>query len=207
MAASVPRRPRSSAGRAEQRGAGHREARQGRLTLDRIDLRILAALQRDGRISKTALADAVGLSVSACLERLRRLERGKLIAGYHALVDIKALAGLQSFYTEVTLRTHTAQDFSRFEQFVQKVDEIIECHALGGGIDYLLKVVCPDVEYYQTVIDRLLNAQIGVDRYFTYIVTKPVKSLLQLPVSTLMKLGGEATAPAVPTAPQRQRGA
>lgn len=205
MAASVPSRPRSSAGRAEQRGTGQRESREGRLTLDRIDLRILAMLQRDGRISKTALADAVGLSASACLERLRRLERGKLIVGYHALVNIKALAGLHSFYTEVTLRTHRGQDFSRFEQFVQKVDEIIECHALGGGIDYLLKVVCPDVEYYQTVIDRLLEEQIGVDRYFTYIVTKPVKSLLQLPVSMLVKLGGEATAPAARTAPQRQR--
>lgn len=167
MPASVPRRQRQAS------------------ALDRIDLNILAALQRDGRMSKTALARAVGLSPSACVARVRRLEVAKLILSYHALVDLKALAGLHTFYTEVTLRSHRGADFARFEQTVRKVESIVECYALGGGIDYLLKVVCPDVDHYQALIDRLLEEEIGVDRYFTYIVTKPVKSLLQLPVAAL----------------------
>ena len=170
-------------------GGRARSARpSGRTPLDAIDLRMLGVLQRDGRISKTALGAAVGLSASACLERLRRLEREKLIVGYHAMVNLKALAGLHTFYTEVTLGTHRAEDFERFERFVQKVEEIVECSALGGGIDYLLKVVCPDVDHYQSVIDRLLDQHIGIDRYFTYIVTKSVKSLTQMPVATLMAL-------------------
>jgi Lrp/AsnC family transcriptional regulator of ectoine degradation len=172
-------------------GSSARDSRaQGRIALDAIDVRILAVLQRDGRISKTALGETVGLSPSACLERLRRLEREKLIIGYHALVNLKALAGLHTFYTEVALGTHRAEDFGRFERFVQKVEEIVECAALGGGIDYLLKVVCPDVEHYQNVIDQLLEQQIGIDRYFTYIVTKSVKSLAQMPVTTVMALEG-----------------
>ncbi len=68
-----------------------------RIPLDAIDVRMLGVLQRDGRISKTALGAAVGLSASACLERLRRLEREKLIVGYHAMVNLKALAGLHTF--------------------------------------------------------------------------------------------------------------
>jgi Lrp/AsnC family transcriptional regulator of ectoine degradation len=158
-------------------------------TLDRIDLRILDVLQRNGRISKTALGAAVGLSPSACLDRIRRLEKRKLIRGYHAILDMKNLADLHTFYMEVTLRTHRAQDFSRFERHIQGTEEVIECHALGGGIDYLLKVVCPNVEYYQELVDRLLDAELGIERYFTYVVTKAVKGLPQLPVSTLTRSG------------------
>lgn len=156
------------------------------IVLDETDVRILARLQQDGRISKTALAEMVGLSPSACLERMRRLEKKKIILSYHAHVNLKVMFGLQSFYTTVILKTHRQNDFSIFEQFIQKVDEVVECHALGGGIDYLLKIVCADVERYQSLVDRLLDAQVGVDRYFTYIVTKPVKLAQQLPLDALV---------------------
>jgi Lrp/AsnC family transcriptional regulator of ectoine degradation len=160
------------------------------VVLDETDIRILAHLQRDGRISKTALADLVGLSPSACLERMRRLEKKKLILSYHANVNLKVLLGLHTFYATITLRTHRQNDFSLFEQYVQRISEIVECHALGGGIDYLLRVVCRDVERYQALVDRMLDAQVGVDRYFTYIVTKPVKAAHQLPLETLLAEAG-----------------
>jgi Lrp/AsnC family transcriptional regulator, regulator of ectoine-degradation genes len=163
-----------------------RETMPRDFVLDEVDVRILSILQRDGRISKTALGEMVNLSPSACLERVRQLEKKKLILSYHANVNIKALLGLHTFFTEITLRTHRADNFSIFERYVQKIDEIVECHALGGGIDYLLKLICPDVERYQALIDQILDAQVGVDRYFTYIQTKAVKTRAQLPIEALV---------------------
>jgi Lrp/AsnC family transcriptional regulator of ectoine degradation len=157
----------------------------GTLTLDRIDIRILSILQRQGRISKSALAERVGLSPSACVDRISRLERSKIIVSYHAHVDMRALFEVQTFFMTVTLRSHRASDFAAFETYIQKVPEIIECYALGGGIDYLLKVVCQNVDSYQALVERLLEAQPGVDRYFTYIMTKGIKAAHQPRVDAL----------------------
>ena len=150
-----------------------------RVALDRVDLRILAALQRNGRISKVELAKLVNLSASACLERMRRLEKQKLIVSYHATINLGALMPVQMFLTEVTLGGHRAVDFWKFERAIEKMPHVIECHALGGGIDYLLKIVAADVPAYQMLIDDLLNQEIGIERYFTYVVTKAVKSVPQ----------------------------
>jgi Lrp/AsnC family transcriptional regulator of ectoine degradation len=153
-----------------------------RIALDRIDLRILAALQQNGRISKVELATLVNLSASACLERMRRLEKKKLILSYHANVNLGAVMPIQMFLTEITLGGHRAVDFWRFESSIEKERQVIECHALGGGIDYILKVVAKDVPAYQAFIDDLLARNIGIERYFTYVVTKVVKSLPQFPL-------------------------
>lgn len=149
------------------------------MPLDRVDLRILAALQRNGRISKVELAKLVNLSPSACLERMRRLEKQKLIVSYHATINLTGIMPLQMFLTEVTLGGHRAVDFWKFERAIETVPQVIECHALGGGIDYMLKIVASDVPAYQMLIDDLLSREIGIERYFTYVVTKAVKSLPQ----------------------------
>ena len=164
----------------------------GALALDRIDVRILATLQREGRISKSALAARVNLSPSACLDRISRLERNKIIASYHAHIDLKALFEFQTFFMTLTLRSHRAGDFAAFEAYVRKVSEITECYALGGGIDYVMKIVCQNVDCYQALVDRLLDAQLGVDRYFTYIVTKGIKTAPQPPVDMLAASVGRA---------------
>ena len=153
-----------------------------RVALDRADIRILAALQRNGRISKVELAKLVNLSASACLERMRRLEKKKFILSYHANINLTAVMPIQIFLTEITLGGHRAVDFRKFEQCVEKLPQVIECHALGGGIDYLLKVVASDVPAYQLFIDEILGQEIGIERYFTYVVTKVVKSLPQFPL-------------------------
>jgi len=165
----------------QARGGG-----DGRVALNEADVRILATLQREGRISKAALAEKVNLSASACFERMQRLEKQKVIVSYHATVNLRALVQLHTFFTEISLKSHHAYDFRRFEAFVQTVPEIVECHALGGGIDYVVKIASRDVEDYQALIDRLLDSEIGIDRYFTYIVTKVVKSLPQFQVENLL---------------------
>lgn len=159
----------------------------GPIKLDPIDLKILAVLQHDGRITKSRLAEAVNLSPSAGLERLKRLERAGIVRGYRAEIDAARLAPVSTIFVEITLARHQATDFARFEAHIQEVPELVECHALGGGVDYLVKVVARDIAHYQTVIDGLLEADIGIGRYFTYVVTKPVKQA-PLPLRQLVAL-------------------
>ena len=86
---------------------------------------------------------------------------------------------------EAELDSHRAEDFSRFEQAIIDYPEILECWAVGGGIDYLLKIIVRDVDSYQRLGDGMLEAQIGLRRYFTYVVTKSVKCETALPVDVL----------------------
>jgi Lrp/AsnC family transcriptional regulator of ectoine degradation len=153
--------------------------------LDAIDLKILATLQKQGRITKLALAERINLSPTPCWERLKRLEKAGLIEGYHAEINLAKLGVSTTILVEVTLKQHRYQDFELFERNVRRIPEIVECHATGGGIDYLLKVVTRDIDAYQRLIDELLTAEIGIDRYFTYVVTRTIKSAPQPPVEVL----------------------
>lgn len=156
------------------------------LKLDQIDLKILDAVQRDGRITKLALADKVGLSPTPCWMRLRKLEKAGIVSGYHARVAIRAVAPVATVLMEVTLASHRQADFDRFERVIRDVPEIVACWSVGGGVDYLLKVMARDIDAYQRLVDALLEREIGIDRYFTYIVTKTVKEEVALPVADLL---------------------
>ena len=151
--------------------------------LDGIDLKILSTLQAEGRITKAALAEAVSLSPTPCWERLKRLEKAGLIKGYRAEIDLDKLGRPATILVEMILKQHRYDDFQRFETAIRHVEEVVECYATGGGIDYLLKVIAPSIDAYQRLIDRLLLAEIGIDRYFTYIVTRAVKASFQPPVA------------------------
>ena len=140
--------------------------------LDRLDLRILCQLQQNGRITNVDLADAVGLSPSPCLIRVKRLEQAGYIAGYGAQIRLEKLGDTLTVFTEVTLADHRREDFVRFETSIRGVDEIIECHLVSGGYDYLLKFTTRGVNHYQEVIEELLERNIGISKYFSYIVIK-----------------------------------
>ncbi len=142
--------------------------------LDRIDIRILAHLQRNGRITNVELADAVGLSASPCLVRVKRLEKAGYIAGYGAHIQMQKLGDTQMIFTEVTLADHRASDFARFEAAIRRRDEVIECHLVSGGYDYLLKFVTRNVPHYQEIMERLLATDIGIEKYFSYVVIKSI---------------------------------
>ena len=155
--------------------------------LDAIDIRILDAIQRDGRITKLALAEAVGLSPTPCWMRLRKLEKAGIVSGYHAKVAMRAVAPVATVLMEVTLASHRQADFDRFERVIRDVPEIVACWSVGGGVDYLLKVIARDIDAYQRLVDALLEREIGIDRYFTYIVTKTVKDDIVLPIGALVQ--------------------
>jgi len=142
------------------------------LKLDRIDLKILAQLQRSGRMTNVELADAVGLSPSPCLTRVKRLEKAGFIGGYSAQINLDKLGEMLTVFTEVTLTEHRSGDFSRFETKIRKIDEIVECHLVSGGYDYLLKFVARGVAHYQTIIEGMLEGDYGIEKYFSYVVIK-----------------------------------
>ncbi|MCZ4093808.1 MULTISPECIES: Lrp/AsnC family transcriptional regulator [Sinorhizobium] len=156
------------------------------MKLDAIDLRILEAIQKDGRITKLALAEKAGLSPTPCWLRLRKLEKAGIVTGYHARLAMRRVAPVTSVLTEITLGNHRQTDFERFERVVASVPEIVACWSVGGGVDYILKIMTPDVDAYQRLIDGLLDRELGIDRYFTYIVTKTVKEETLLPLTSLL---------------------
>ena len=157
--------------------------------LDAIDIKILDAIQRDGRITKLKLAEAVGLSPTPCWVRLARLEKAGIVAGYHARLDLRVVAPVTSVLMEVTLGNHRQADFDKFERAVRGLPEVVACWAVGGGIDYMLKVTARDIDAYQRFVDTLLEREIGIERYFTYIVTRTVKHETALPLGTLLPPG------------------
>lgn len=156
------------------------------MKLDAIDLRILEAIQENGRITKLALAEKAGLSPTPCWLRLRKLEKAGIVSGYHARVAVRRVAPVASVLMEVTLANHRQTDFDRFERAVAATPEIVACWSVGGGVDYILKIMAADIDAYQRLVDGLLDRELGIDRYFTYIVTKTVKEETVLPLEVLL---------------------
>lgn len=154
--------------------------------LDRIDINILAQLQRNARITNINLANAVSLSPSPCLLRVKRLEEAGYITSYNARIDLAKLGETITVFTEVTLNDHHREDFVKFEASMRTIDEVIECHLISGGYDYLLKFLTRGVAHYQSVIENILERDIGVAKYFSYIVIKSPIEKLHYPLAKLV---------------------
>lgn len=162
------------------------------MKLDKFDLEILEALQSDGRLPTARLAEQVGLTTNPTWERVRKLEASGILRGYHADLAIERLASLTVIIVPVVLESRRPQDCRQFEQAIEKTPEIVECWAVGGQVDYVLRVAVPAIDDYQAMIERLLRPELGIQRYWSYIVTKPVKPFTGIPIAQL--LGGQGTA-------------
>ena len=150
--------------------------------VDAFDLKILSVLQKEARISNQALADRVGLSPSPCLRRVQRLERDGVIEAFCAQINRQAL-GLQiQAFVHVSLRDHLPETLQGFKAFVLSHDAVLECHALSGQYDYLLKIVAEDVDAFDEVLTRGLLAGHGVNAANTSFVLKQLKSTSALPL-------------------------
>ncbi|MCB1787913.1 MAG: winged helix-turn-helix transcriptional regulator [Gammaproteobacteria bacterium] len=150
--------------------------------LDRIDRRILRALQEDGRISYVDLAEKVGLSTSPCLERVRRLERDGVIRGYAALLDPSQLdAGLLVF-VEISLSYTSGTVFEDFRRAVGRWREILECHLVSGDFDYLLKIRIADITSYRQLLGEILHTLPGVRDSRTLVTMETVQESTRLVV-------------------------
>ena len=150
--------------------------------LDRIDRKILDLLQEFGRLTNVELARAVNLSPTPCLERVRRLERAGYITGYGAHLDpAKVGAGLLVFL-QVTLDRTTPKVFEQFKLAIYQMPEVLECHMVAGGFDYLLKVRVADMPAYRKALGDKLAALPGVLQTHTYVVMEEVKNVQTLPI-------------------------
>jgi Lrp/AsnC family transcriptional regulator of ectoine degradation len=144
--------------------------------LDATDIRILSAVQKHGQLSKSKLAEIVNLSPTPCWARLTKLKAAGFIRGYHADIAIDQVCDFSQVIVTVSLTHHRKSDFDRFEGHIRTLDEVTECIATGGGMDYVLKVFTPSLAAFQELMETLLAAELGIDRYMTYIVTRLVKS-------------------------------
>lgn len=150
--------------------------------LDRIDRKILVNLQAEGRLTNEALSERVSLSPSACLARVRRLEREGIIQGYHARLDpFRVEVGLVLF-AEVTLRGHRTDDLATFDEVVGTIAEIVEASHVSGPFDYILKVVVPDLGRWSSIGDNL-TATAGADRIVTHVLLHKPKVFVGYPVA------------------------
>ncbi|MBL8271231.1 Lrp/AsnC ligand binding domain-containing protein [Steroidobacter sp.] len=161
--------------------------------LDRVDRQLLSLLQGDGRLTVAELARTVNLTLTPCIERVRRLEREGFIDGYYAHLNPKSLGQSMLAFTEVTLDHATQDVFQRFKEAVRLVEEIVECHMVAGGFDYLIKTRVQDMDEYRRVLgDKIVNVR-GVRHTQTYFVLEEVKSTHAVRVR--LNEAGRATAP------------
>jgi len=150
--------------------------------LDGIDLRILDVLQRDGRITNLKLAEAVALSPTAVLARVQRLTREGYILGYEARLDPAKLGAGLLVFVEVLLDRTTPNVFEQFKAAVQAAPQVLECHMVAGGFDYLVKTRVADMADYRRFAGDVLWQLPGVRETRTYAVMEEVKSTHRLPL-------------------------
>ena len=163
-------------------------SRESSRELDRVDRQISVWPPADGRLTVAELARTVNLTLTPCIERVRRLEREGFIEGYFARLSARRLGQQLMAFTEVTLDHANPDVFQRFKDTVQVVDEIIECHMVAGGFDYLLKTRVQDMDEYRRVLGDKIASLRGVRHTQTYFVLEEVKSTHALRIR-----GGEAT--------------
>lgn len=152
------------------------------MDVDKIDRKIMSLLQVDAKQSQRALADQVALSVSACSERIKKLERLGLIQGYQAVLNASALGLDHVVFVEVTLNHSDQSVFKAFAKAAQSCPEIQSCHMVAGGFDYLLKVRGRDIAEYRHFLGTVLTQLPDVRSTHTYVVMETIKDGGQLPV-------------------------
>jgi DNA-binding Lrp family transcriptional regulator len=156
---------------------------RGRITyMDALDRKILAELQRDGRLTVTELAGRVGLSLSPCHRRLRALEQSGAISGYHAHLDANALGLTFEALVFVTMRAGDRDTVDAFEQAVAAIPDVLQAQRLFGDPDYLLRIITRDLPAYQKLYDNRLATLPGVQRLSSTLVMKSVVENRPLPL-------------------------
>jgi Lrp/AsnC family leucine-responsive transcriptional regulator len=152
------------------------------MTLDATDRRLLAALQRDGRLTNAQLSEAANLSPSACHRRVQRMEAEGLIDRYVALLDARRLGWPTTVFVEITLSGQADEVLDAFESAVRRVPDVMECHLMAGSADYLLKVVAQDTDDFARIHRQYLARLPGVAQMHSSFALRTVFKTTALPV-------------------------
>ena len=148
--------------------------------LDKIDMRILQILQKDGRITNQNLAEQVNLSPSSCLQRVRRLEKADAIASYQDHLNLASIARHIICMATVSVKNHTQEEFSAFETLIKSIPEVVECYTVSGESDFLMKIVCPDMKRYVEINEQLVGNsryQVTINSYVVMKENKPFRGV------------------------------
>ncbi|GAA5059386.1 Lrp/AsnC family transcriptional regulator [Erythrobacter westpacificensis] len=151
-------------------------------TLDKIDRRLLAELQAEGRVTNVDLARRVGLTAPPCLRRVRTLEEEGVIRGYHADLDASKLGFAITVFAMVSLRSQAEEDLKAFEDHIAKLDEVRECHMLNGEIDFILKIVSRDLQSFQEFLTSKLTPAPNVASVKTSLTIRTSKHMPGVPL-------------------------
>ena len=148
--------------------------------LDKIDMRILQILQKDGRITNQNLAEQVNLSPSSCLQRVRRLEKADVIASYQAHLNLASIARHIICMATVSVKNHTQEEFNAFETLIKSIPEVVECYMVSGESDFLMKIICPDMKRYVEINEQLVGNsryQVTINSYVVMKENKPFRGV------------------------------
>ncbi len=152
------------------------------MSLDATDRKILAALQRKGRMSNSELSDQVNLSPSACHRRVQRLEVDRYIRDYVALLDARKMGVATTVFVEITLQGQAEEVLEAFEKAVARIPDVLECHLMAGTADYILKVVAENTEDFARIHRQYLSRLPGVAQMQSSFALRTVFKTTALPV-------------------------
>ena len=151
-------------------------------TLDKLDRRILALLQKDGRLSMKDLGEQVGLSITPCIERVKRMERDGIITGYYARVNPAALGASLLMFVQITLSNKSGEMFYQFRREVLRIPQVLECHLVSGDFDYIIKARIQEMTEYRKLLGDILLQLPGAAQSKSYVVMEEIKETLVLNV-------------------------
>ena len=150
--------------------------------LDKLDRRILTLLQKDGRLSMKDLGEQVGLSITPCIERVKRLERDGIICGYYARLNPNALGASLLMFVQITLSNKSGEMFDQFRREVLRIPQVLECHLVSGDFDYIIKARIHEMTEYRKLLGDILLQLPGAAQSKSYVVMEEIKETLALDV-------------------------
>jgi len=159
-----------------------KESNASAKSLDRVDKKILRLLQGNGRMSMTELSEKVGLSITPCTERVRRLEREGVIEGYYARLNPRLMGASLLVFVEIKLAAKSGEIFEAFRREVLKLPHVLDCHLVSGDFDYLIKARIADMSLYRKLLGDILLKLPGANESKSYVVMEEIKESLILPV-------------------------
>lgn len=154
------------------------------MTLSAIDMKILALLQNDARVTNQTLADHIGMSASPCWRKVRKLEEDEVIQGYRAVLNRKKIGLGVMVFVRVAIDSHSEAEARKFEQEVTALDDVVACYSIGGDADFLLQVVAQDLDAYADFAMKVIRRLPGIKEMQSMFVLKEIKPLVSYPVKT-----------------------
>lgn len=152
------------------------------MTLSTIDMKILALLQNDARITNQTLADQIGMSASPCWRKVRKLEEDEVIQGYRAVLNRKKIGLGVMVFVRVSIDSHSEAEARKFEQEVTALEDVVACYSIGGDADFLLQVVAQDLDAYADFAMKVIRRLPGIKEMQSMFVLKEIKPLVSYPI-------------------------